>query len=838
MDEMFYHHLKTKSPGRAKFIYWKYVISLAFSYTIKKRKCDAQHGYYASSEFSFDMIRNYVKVALRNLYQYSYFSFLNAFGLAVGMAVSLLLISLITYVQTYDDFHENHDRIYTIISERIDGVEQNSWAIAPVVLAEKLRLHADVEDVVRIHSGFREQVRNPQGLIPLRGYYVEPNFLEVFTYEVIKGNPRVALSKPKTVILTENTALKLFNTTEVVGNTIELEHGELLEVGAVMKNHPINSHLKFEILVSFATLPAPQTAMADQWMYFDFQYLYVLLAENADTNAFQNYLNDVSTRTYANLPVKVTFEAQHLGDIAMGPDLRQAIGPKWEASGMIVFIVIAALILLPACFNYTNISIARALKRAKEIGLRKTMGGVKSQIFLQFIIETVVISLIAFAGALLLFILIRDEFQNSLVSSDALDLSMTPKMIILFTLFAIFTGLVAGVFPALYFGKLNPIQALKNKAHTGSSGMKVRKVLTIFQFALSFGFILSLVVFNRQYQYSLNFDFGFAKENIVNVELQGIKSELVKAEFSKLASVKNTALSSELMGLSYSGTWVKNAGNDSTDVSQMFVDQNYLSLFDLKLLAGKNFPDEVWQREKYIIVNEEFLKHYKIQSATEAIGRTYLVDGNELEIIGVVKNFHYASLRFPINKFLFRMNPAHYLYAQLKVTTSDAFTLFTSLEQAWKNLEPDQKLKARFFEEELNDGYHNYIILLKIVGFLGMMAITISILGLLGMVVYTAENKVKEISIRKVMGASVFSLNLLLSKDYLKLMLWAIIVSVPVTAYLFHLALPQIQYYSVSLSVWDVLLSAAILLGLGIATITSQTYKTALTNPAETLKAE
>lgn len=837
LDEWFYLSTQSKSLFRARTLYWKQILSLMLSYAMQKRKRDAQIDHYLTG-FSFDMLHNYIKVAVRNLYQYKYFTILNAFGLAVGMSVSLLLIALVSYIKTYDTFHTNRDHIYTIVSERTEGVEQLSWAIAPSVLAEKLEQQPDVREVVRIRAGIREEIKHAQGTITVRGYYVEPNFLKVFTYDITQGNATVALNKPNSVILTETTAKKLFNSTDVLGKTLELEHGGLMEIAAVMKDHPINSHLKFDLLVSYVTLPPTQASVSDQWIYFDFEYLYVLLRETGSEAALQDYLDKVASDTYAQLPIKVKFETQHLNDITMGPDYRQAIGPKWEASGMIVFAVIAALILLPACFNYTNISIARALKRAKEIGLRKTMGGEKTQIFLQFITETVVMTIISLGIALLIFFLIRPEFQNSLVASSSLDLSLTPRMILFFLLFALGTGLVAGIFPALYFGGLNPIQALKNKAHAGSSGMRVRKVLTVFQFALSFGFILSLVVFSRQYQYSLNFDFGFAKENIVDVKLQGVKPELVKAEFSQLASVQSVAMSSELMGLSYSNTWVKNADKDSAEVSQLFVDRNYLSMFGLTLLAGSNFPEEPWQRELFIIVNEEFLKTYKIQTPAEAIGRTYLVDGNELEVLGVVKNFHFASLRYPITHFFFRMNPEHFVYSHLKVNTLDAFAMFTEFEAHWKKLNPEQKLEADFFEEELNDGYSNYRVLLKIVGILGLMAITISLLGMLGMVVYTSETKAKEVSIRKVLGATLFSLTFLLSKDYLKLMMWAILFAVPITAYLFHLILPKIQYYSVSLTVWDVLLSAIVLLGLGIATITSQTYKTALTNPAETLKGE
>ncbi len=837
LDEWFNIHSKTNSPFRAKLWYWKHVLSLSFSYVIRKRKRDAKTGMYSSSSLSLDMLQNYIKIAVRNLYQYKYFSILNVFGLAIGMSVSLLLIALVAYVKTYDTFHVHRDNIYTIVSERTEGVEQSNYATVPVLLAEKLEQHPDVHETVRIQAGFREEIKQSKGSIPINGYYVEPNFLKVFTYDITQGNPEAALTRPNSIIITESAARKIFNSTEVLGKTLEMEHGGLLEIGAVMKDHPVNSHMIFEVLVSYATLPQVKSPMADQWMNYGHEYVYVLLKEGKSIEKLQMYLTTIAQTIYKQLPVKVAFETQHLSSITMGPDYRQAIGPKWETSGMIVFTIIAAMILLPACFNYTNISIARALKRAKEIGLRKTMGGVKSQIFFQFITETVVITLISLVGAILIFFLIRSEFQSMMVASSSIDLSLTWRTVIWFFLFALATGILAGIFPAFYFGRLNPIQALKNKIHGGASAMRVRKTLTVFQFALSFGFILSLVVFSHQYQYSIDFDFGFTKNNIVNIPLQGVESQLVKSEFSQLAQVQSVTFASDVLGLGFSNAWVKNSEKDSLEVAQVFVDENYLSTFGLTLLAGNNFPKEAWQREQFIIVNEEFLKAYKIEQPMNAIGRTFQVDSTELEVIGVVKNFHFAPLRFPINKFCLRQYPQRFAYAHVTVRTDDAINLFTQLESRWKNMS-ERKMEANFFEDDLNESYSMYKTLLKIIGFLGLLALTISMLGMLGMVVYTSETRAKEIGIRKVMGATVPNLALLLSKDYLMLMLWAILFAAPITAYLFQWVLPQIQYYSVTINVWDVLISTIVLIAIGLATITSQTYKTARINPAETLRAE
>jgi ABC-type lipoprotein release transport system permease subunit len=837
LDEWYALHTRLHSPLRAQATYWRQVLSLCFSYGLRKRKRDAATSAYATSGFSFDMLRNYVKVAVRTLYQYRYFSMLNVFGLAIGMSVSLLLIALVSYVKTYDDFHEHRALIYTLTSERTEGVEQLDFATAPVLLAEALRQHSDVREVVRIQANFSEEVRQERGSLPLRGYYVDPSFLDVFTYEVIQGDGPVTLSTPNSVVLTESAARRIFNSTEVLGRTLELEHGGVLEVGAVMKDHPINSHFKFELLVSYATLPVSTASLADQWMNYGREYVYVLLREGAEAGHLEEEVNRIAESAYKNLPVSANFHVQPLKDIAMGPDYRQAIGPKWEMSGMIVFMVIAALILLPACFNYTNISMARSLKRAKEIGLRKTMGGQQHQIFFQFITETVVITVAALAVGILLFLLARSEFKSMLVASSSLDLSLTPTMIFWFFLLALGTGFMAGFFPAMYFGGLNPIQALKSKVHSHASAMRVRKVLTIFQFALSFGFILALIVFSRQYRYSVGFDFGFDKSNIVNVPLQDVDPGRVRDALSPLASVQRIAFASDVLGLSASSTWVKGSVTDSLEVFQLFVDENYLKTFGLTLLAGTPFDDRPWHGEKAIIVNEEFLTAYSIIRPADALGRTFEVEGKPLEVIGVVKNFHYAPLRFPVGKFFFRQNPERYTHAHLRVESADAFTLFTQLEDRWKGL-TDRKFEGRYFEQEIQDGYSMYRTLIKIIGFLGLLAISISLLGMLGMVVYTAETRMKEVGIRKVMGASVPGITFLLSKDYLRLMLLAVLIGAPVTAALISYLMPYIQYYSVSLNFWDVLVATILLVGLGLATIASQAYRTARTNPVETLRAE
>lgn len=840
IEEVFYNNLKTKSPFHAKLTYCKQVASLIFSYAISKRKKEAQYGIYSSPSFHFPMLRNYIKIAVRNIYRHKYFSLINVIGLSIGMSVSLLLISLLAYVNSYDDFHLKKEHIYTISSHYKEGVEEYDLSSSPVLLADKIKNEfAGAEELVRINSSFNGEVVLKNENVPLRGYYVDPGFLSLFTFDLLEGNSSLVLIQANSIVLTETAATKIFGRTDVVGKIVEMEGIGSFQVTGLLKDYPKNSHLKFEALVSYSSLPVPSSSAEDQWTNYRNQYVYVYLPNGQVETKMQHYLNSVAVKTYASFPIKATFVVQPL-DGLVTKDLRNAIGPKWEASGFWVFGLIALLILLPACFNYTNISIARALKRSKEIGLRKTMGGQKDQIFLQFLMETIIITMISLTGALLLFLVGRAEFQSMLVDASSTDLSLNVKNVLLFVLFALLTGGIAGILPAVYFARLNPIQALKSQLQGNLfSGMRLRKTLTAFQFALTFGFILCLVVFGRQYRYSLNYDFGFHKENMLNVELQHSNPHVVKTEFSKIASVQTVSLSSGRLGLGAPSTTVRYAdSNDSMEVAQLFIDDQFIRNFGLKLIAGTDFQNETFSAEKNIIVNEQFLNAFKIDAAENALGQTYIVEGKELKVIGVLKDFHFSSLMVPIKPFFFRTNPGEYQMANLKIVSDDTYGSVSAVENVWKTFGQDEKFEARFFDDEINEAYDFYETLLKIVGFLGLLALSISLLGLLGMVVYTSENRTKEVGVRKVMGASNFSITVLLSKEYIKMMLWASVIAIPITITGLELVLPNIQHYYTSVNVWDVLLSLVILLLMGLATLSSQTFKIASANPADTLKQE
>lgn len=853
MDELFYLNLTGKSVFRSKLIYWRQIFSLLFSYAVRRRKTQSQSSGFASSTLSLSMLNSYFKIAARNLYKHKYFTIVNVLGLAIGMSVSLLLIVFYLHVCTYDNFHVNKSEIYRVVTSHYNTERDWELAGAPFSIADDLdHGFTGVKKIVRISAGFSADAVADNLDLPIRGFYTDPSFFDVFTFPLVRGNASTALSNPNSVIISESTAQKIFRTTDVLGKALELKNVRrakdsvaVYEITGVIADPPENSHMAFEVLISLSTLPPEYQSYTGDFRNvssYGFQYVYLLLNDNAVIPKLQTRLNKLSTEASKRADAKINFHLQALTAIVPGPDLSTlggSLGPTWENEGFIIFGVICLLILLPACFNYTNISIARALKRAKEIGLRKTMGGLKNQIFFQFITETVLITSVSLLGSLVMFYFIRREFQTMLVSGSSLNLSLTWTIGIALAAFALFTGFVAGFFPALHFAGLNPIQALRNQSHKQSSQGRIRKGLTIFQFALSFCFIIGLIVFTRQYHYNLSYDFGFERENIVDVQLQGVKPEQFRNQFSQLASVQNVSMSSHIMGVGTGAQMTASVDSrDSFEVYEIFADHNYINVLKLELVAGKNFPNELWQREKYILVNEEFLRQFKLGTPFEALGKLVRIEDKEVEIIGVLKNFNYTSLLRPIEAFMIRNDPRQFELANLSVRFTDAYGSLSEMESAWKAIEPDKKFEARFFDDELRESYDFYKTFLKLVGFLGILAISISLLGLLGMVVYTSETKTKEVGIRKVMGATTASITLLLSKDYLKLMLWAALFAVPLTIWMADFILPKLQEYHVTLNFWDVLLSLTILLTMGLATIASQTFKTASTNPAETLRTE
>jgi len=848
LEELFLLNLEHMPARRAKMRYWKDVASLIFSYALKRRREQAAFHVFSSTFFHPAMLKNYFVIATRSLARHKFFAAVNTIGLAVGMSISLLLIAMLSFLWRYDDFHSRQDNIYRIISTKHDGSRNEKFASAPSLLADKLKdEYAGIDQAIRINANLAGEADYEGMRLPLNGYFVDASFLDVFTFPLLKGNARSALTKPNALLITETASKKMFGQGDALGKIISMPPFGDFEITGVLKDHPKNTHFHFEVLASYQTLLSLQREgkwkVENPWKEFRNSYVYLLLQDGIEPERLENFLADVSGETYGSEDdLKVSFRLQALNDITPGEDLYNQIGPSWDYISLSIFACLTLMILLPACFNYANISISRALKRMKEIGLRKVMGGQRNQIFIQFITETVVIAFIALVIAAGMFHFIREQFLMLIVGSDALELNVDVRTASYFVLFALFVGLTSGLVPALYLSKLTPIYALKAKnTARGFTSLNFRKFLVVSQFALSLGFIMGVVVVLNQYRYTVSHDMGFNKENILDVELQQTNPEIFRNEFSRLSSVQKISMSSGVLGTTISGrVMVKTPEkSDSAEVFQMFVDHQFIPNLGIDLVAGENFSPDSRSNQRFVIVNEEFLKAFRITDPRAAAGQTFLLgNSQEVTVIGVVRNFHYMDLSEPVKSFFFRCDPAEFRFANIKVGSANIFSSISEMESTWKTLAPNQRFTARFFEDEIEETYSFYFSMVKICGFLGFLAITISCLGLLGMVVFTVENRVKEIGIRKVMGASEINVIYLLSKHFANLMLVAALIAVPVTWMFFEKVYLRVYFYRINIGFTEPRLSLLFMMFIGLATILSQTMRAAKANPVDSLRSE
>ncbi|WP_336518169.1 ABC transporter permease [Pollutibacter soli] len=800
------------------------------------------------------ILKNYLKTATRNLSKNKFFTTLNVFGLALGMSLNLLWVAMVVFVYQFDNFHPNKKQIFRIITHVRDRDENPSFASTPVSTAELLKGNfSGVEKVVRINQSLPKTVRYAEFDFQVKGYFADAAYLSMFNFPLLRGNPATSLARPNTMVITEAAAARIFGDRDPMGEIVAIKpYGDVMITG-ILKDMPKNTHLKAEVLVSFATLTshlgASFTNDEKNWSNFHNSYVYLQLADNARPAAIEVFLNRVAKEKYTKPEYKASFELQRFDKIVPGPELDNDMGNEWSYQEILLMGVLPMIILLAACSNYVSLAISQSLKRMKEVGVRKVMGAQKRQIFTQFVLESTIIMLVAVILSYCFFQIIRSK-TISLVAETDVDLSPGPGTFVGFIVFAILVGLVSGIVPALHFSKLGAILALKGKElHTKRSGrFSLRKLVITLQFMLSLGFVFAVAVTVQQHRYSRNYDLGFDQQNIFNVDLQQANPQLVKNEFQKLSFVSQISMSSHAPGVGkVPGFYVKRlASADSIKANAISIDENFITNMGLKLVLGRNFSNDANENQRLIIVNETFAKKLSPENASGAINQVIIVPDlpagrqgkREVRVAGMVKDFHYASLQAPIGNFFFEYAPEKFSYANFHLQTTNKPQAFLDMGAVWKAVGNRNPFKGEFLADQIRDAYSFYNSTMKMWGFLGVLAITIACLGLLGTVVFTIKNRIKEVSIRKVMGASSGQLVFMLSRDFITLLAIAGLIAIPCVYVLMELMLQEGQYYHAPIGVFEIILSLAVVLILGLTTIFSQTWKAANTNPVENLRAE
>lgn len=796
------------------------------------------------------MFKNYFKVAFRNLARHKLFSFINIFGLALSMSVCLMVLIDVKDQISYDKFHPHPERTYRIITE-LTNREGREFRIAttPLPLAGNLSKDYNfLEKSVRIYPIGSKPASSETKELTINAAFTDPGFFKVFGFSLKSGNATSALTNPNSIVLNEETAARYFDKVNPLGKVISLEQFGEFQVTGVIEKPKGKSHIDFECLISMASLASLEksgklTAISEFWNNGTSAYTYVTLKPGSSKKQLKQAVLQVSSLLMKSTTVvgkeNFAFDVQRLDDIILGEELGHNLGNTGSREKVLFTIVIGFIILLSACFNYTNLSLARALKRGKEVGVRKVAGAFRLQIFYQFIIESVLIALLSLGVALLFFKIMEDyaPFGRELIPQGAtFDFSLLGW----FFLFALFTGLLAGALPAWALSSFKPVEVLKNLSNIrlfGSTGL--RKGLIVFQFALSLVIIVFTLTFYKQFKYMADGDPGYNIKNIVNIPLQGAEYKLLANHLTQLKGVVSISATSTNLGRSASGNVVVTQTKDKDRIGMEFydVDPNFIKNMRLTLLAGKTFDYNSSERETSVVISDLARKILQFQSPMDAIGRVILIDDTtEVQIAGVLKDFYYRGLETPFGPLVFRNRPEKFSYLHLKTSTAGDKALMASIERVWKQTEPLKPFQATWLYDEVHERKGAWSTV-SMLGFLAIITITLACMGLLGMVVYNTETRKKEIGIRKVMGASVPAIMTLLSKNFMRLVIIAGLIALPISYAISYFFL-NIFANRISIGFGIMTGSFMTMLLLSLITIGSQIYKVAIANPVHALRTE
>ena len=814
------------------------------------------------------MFRNYFKVGIRNILKYKVFSFINVFGLAMALSVCMLIILMLADQKSYDQFNEKKDRTYRILSKIQDSMTPN--ASSPFPLASTIKAdYSIIEEATHLVPGVGGDATYEQKSTEMRGYFADASFFKVFSFDLEKGNAQSALNLPNAMVITREISDLLFEGENPIGKRVEFADRGLrlfdMDFGSEIGSKPVNwgsftitgvldrkkykTHLQFDVLISASSLPALYTSekvanLTDNWRRYSYSYTYVVLAPGNNEQDLMASLNNLVAHKYADFEDLQGFQliAQNMNDITPGifvgnpPTLRLPI----EAYYFLAFL--ALVIMISACLNYTNLSIARALTRAKEIGVRKVNGALRKNLILQFLSESVITVLLALLMANVLLIVVKPAFME-LWANQYLNFDLSGNILVYFIFlgFAVLIGLLAGFYPALHLSRYSPTKALKNLKSERPGKLGIRKVLSASQFIVSLFFIITSILIYNQFRHYLEFEYGFDSRNIVNIPIQGNDYQIIANELGLVPEVSAVSACEYIPATAMAnGVWVSKEGNEEEQIHfvHVRVDTNFVRNLGLKIVAGSNLR-AAGASDQYVLVNEAAVKALGYQFPAEILGQHLDTYHGPVEVIGVMKDFNFQTpvMEDKIGPLMFRNQPEHFSYLNVKIASNDITGTLIKLEDKWKHLDPVHPFKYYFFDDQLVKVNQWLGDVASIIGFIAFLAIFIACLGMLGMATYTTERRTKEVGIRKVLGAENFSIALLLSKEFLTILAISILIAAPLSYFINNLWLQNFPN-RVDFGLGTVFSGILLLLVLGVVTIGSQTIRAAKRNPVDAIRME
>ena len=807
------------------------------------------------------MIRNYFKIALRNLLKYKFISFINLFGLTVGLTCCLLITTYVLNELSYDRYNKNADNVYRVIRSfnNQDGVV--SLTLGTVAPPFGYYLPGDFPEIKKttrmLDNGitplrYKEKLLNEEHV-----FFADENLVDVFSVDVTKGNPAKALTEPYSVMMTPETAKKYFGDEDPMNKIIRANNQFNLKVTGIYKPFPQNAHMHPEMLVSFNTLKDSlvygEKGLRTNWGNNSF-FTYILLPQHYDANKmiarFPAFLDNHMAGEYGGKkPSQFTkLDLQKLTDIHLYSHTDYEAEQNSDMKRVYIFAAIAFFILLIACINYMNLSTARSALRAREIGIRKVIGARKKELIFQFLSESVLISWVAIILAIGL-LLVSMPWLNKMTDQQ-LSVSILLKWQVLVPVFLapFIVGILSGIYPALFMSGFQPIKTLKGLFKVGGGNISFRKVLVVTQFSISIILIITTAVVFQQLHFMQKKSLGFNRDHIVlmnynddiHKQFESFRNELLSnanfKEVTRSSRVPSGRLLDYQGAATFSGDSVKAV---TIDIKMVSVDDNFIPAYGMEMAAGRNFSKEFGTDTASFILNESSVKALG-WPLKEAIGKDFKYADVRGHIIGVVKDFHFESLHQSIAPMIFikrSLSDPGFNNLSVKIAGNNVQAAMGHLENTWKKFAPQTPFQAAFLDERFDALYKSEQKQGDIFTVFAFIAILIACLGLFGLSAFTITQRVKEIGVRKVLGASTGSIVSLLSKDFLKLVGIAAVIAFPVAWYAMHTWLQDFAY-RINMPWWIFILAGIIAAIVALATISFQAVKAALSNPVKSLRSE
>ncbi|GAB3175608.1 ABC transporter permease [Telluribacter humicola] len=816
------------------------------------------------------MLTNYFKIAWRNLWGQKVFSFINIIGLTVGLTCCFLIGLFVRHELSYDKFQERFDRIYRVTYlPRFAGLEQPLALTPPPVSPLLAETFSEVETSARMfRSPATVEVKGLNNKVAAKYdeeqlFFTDPAILDIFSFEFVKGNPKEALRDKFSIVLTEKTAQRYFGDKNPMGQTLTYEGKYPMKVAGIVKDFPDNSHIHPELLANYETMYATESERARENLPFNWvishSFTYVLLRPGRSPEQVNGrFPAFIKAHADAQVADGIDYMLEPMKDFYLRTKADNTPEPVGSMSRIYVFLGIAGLTLLIACINFINLSTARSLKRAKEVGIRKVLGSLKQQLVMQFLGESLLLSALALVLSLaligILLPLLNQLTDKQLTMQYFLNDGL---LVLLFFGVALGAGLLSGIYPAFVVSDFKPVTTLKGNFLSGKArGGVLRQVLLGVQFVTSVALIIGTLVMWQQLDFLQNQPLGFNKDfiitaNIRNPKITNVFATASDSSYQRLSTfrenllrnpqVEAVTLSSQPLG---NGSVRRNVvpegrtAEDNLFVSVLAVDYNFADTYGLQLVAGRDFSEQYGtdKTEGYLI-NETAVKEFGWPSPEAAVGKTLNVEGRAGRVVGVLKDFHNQSLYGPITSFVMSIVQPQLTLVSMKLRPNQVETTLKQVQAEWDKYFPEKSFDYEFVDQNLAQIYDREQRRSTLISYFAGLAILISCLGLYGLISLVTQQKTREIGIRKVLGASVSSVVLMLSKDFVLLVLIAMVIASPIAWYFMDKWLAEFTY-KIDMEWWMFVAAGLLVTVIALLTVSFQSVKAALMNPVKSLKTE